>query len=419
MISLNLRINVGISVGYTVAKITDRQAKNIKPDDKPIPSGITGFVLLPGSVAGRGRWRLRYVSPTTKKRRDLSLGAYPDFTVAAALKEAQQARELIAQGIDPIDARQEADAIPTFEEAATERWKEVKTRFSSVKTANTWINSLRTHIFPHIGHRRVDTLKPRDFAAALQPLFNTHKDMSRKVQQRCNDVMGWAWAHEFTEGNPLDVVDKILVKPEVTVSHHAAIPWERVNAFVKGHLSKRPRSGAKACLLFVILTAARSNEARGATWEEIDFDNRIWTIPGARMKEDAIHRVPLSDAAISLLEEQKEYGLHPDLIFPSTYRKQLSDMGLLNVLRKAKAESDTPGRIATVHGFRSSFRNWAADNGYSSDIAERALAHTIGNKTQAAYERTDRLNARIAMMQDWADVVMTDRDNVTFIGHVA
>lgn len=396
-----------------MAKITDRQARNIKPESKAIRTGITGFTLIPTDRAGVGRWRLRYVSPTTGKRRDFSMGAYPDVGVATALGLASEARELIAQGIDPIDNRQASKEAPTFEQAAVRRWKEIKPRFKSEITVQNWISSMRRHVFPVIGNRKVDTLRPRDFAKVLQPLYDQYKDTNRKVHQHCDEVMRWAWAHEYIQANPLDAVEPLLVKRSVTTVHHPAMPWGDVWRFVQEHLSTKPITGAKACLLFLILTATRSGEARGARWAEIDFENRLWTIPAQRMKQDREHRIPLSDAAIALLKEQQEYGLHPELVFPSARAKtELSDMALLNILRKTKAQSDTQGRTATVHGFRSSFRNWAADNGYSTDIAERALAHSIGDQTRAAYERTDRLEARIAMMQAWADVVMTDRDNV-------
>lgn len=396
-----------------MAKITDRQARNIKPESKAIPTGVTGFALVPTSKAGVGRWRLRYVSPTTGKRRDYSMGSYPDVGVAVALKQAREARELIAEGLDPIEHRQSAQRIPTFEQAARTRWAEIKHRFKSEITVQNWLSSMEMHVFPHIGDRKVDTLRPRDFARVLQPLYDKYKDTNRKVHQRCDEVMKWAWAHELILGNPLDAVEPLLVKQETTTVHHPSMPWADVWRFIKEHLSGKHRTGAKACLLFLILTATRSGEARGARWSEIDFDNRIWVIPAERMKQTREHRIPLSDAAMALLLEQKEYGLHPELVFPSARAKtELSDMALLNILRKAKAKSDVKGRTATVHGFRSSFRNWAADNNYSTDVAERALAHSIGDQTRAAYERTDRLEARIAMMQAWADVIMTERDNV-------
>lgn len=416
MVSLNLCINVDIKCGVSImAKITDRRAQSIKPGDKAKPTGITGFTLLPTKTKGRGRWRLRYVSPVTQTRRDYSIGSYPDVSVAIALKAARDARDLIAIGKDPLEERKAINLVPTFKDAALRRWEEKKHTFKSDRTRTDWLKSLELHIFPGIGLRKVDTLKPVDFAKVLQPLYNSTTDMCRKVKERCNDIMGWCWAHEYTDGNPLSVVDKLLAKKEHVTQHHPAVPWSDVWEFVQKHLSKKPRTGAKACLLFLIFTATRSSEARGAKWDEIDFKNKLWTIPAERMKKSRPHRVPLSDAALALLGEQKEYSLHDDLIFPSAQGKHLSDMALLNILRKAKVPSDTPERLATVHGFRSSFRNWSADNGYSTDISERALAHAIGNAVQAAYERTDRLEARVDMMQAWADVVMADRSNVTVL----
>lgn len=384
--------------------ITDRQARAIKPGDKPKPTGITGLTLKPTQTKGRGKWVLRYVSPVTGKRRDMGIGSYPDVAVAKALKQGRKARELLAADVDPIMKKQAESAIPTFEQAARRRYEQLKPGFKSHRRAN-WIRGLEMYAFPHIGDMRVDALTPRHFAAMLRPIWLDKADMARRVKQRCHDVMASSYAQGHTQGNPLDVVARLLPKQTKPIRHYPAMPWRYVPAFVDEHL--RNAQDARAALLYLILTAARSEEVLGARWGEVELDAKLWTIPPERMKANNPHRVPLSEAAVALLREQIEGEPPADaLVFPSVRGKQLTDMALTMVLRKANAPSDVPGRTATAHGFRASFRNWAADHGYDEALAERALAHTIGNKVQAAYERTDRLEARIAMMEQWAGHVM-------------
>ncbi|WP_395029727.1 tyrosine-type recombinase/integrase [Alcaligenes aquatilis] len=395
-----------------MAKITDRQARTIRPDTSPITSGITGLTLQATPTTGRGKWNLRFVSPITGKRRDMGLGVYPDVGVADALASGEQARKLIAAGRDPIMERAAQHAIPTFEQAANDRWKVVAPSFRNTKHRTQWISSLQQHIFPSIGAIKVDTLTPQQFANALQPIWLDIPETAKRVKMRCADVMATCWAQGHIQANPLDVVTRLLPASTTPIGeqHQPAMPWRNVPSFVHTHLDAAPLLGARAALLFTILTAARSGEARGATWAEIDLSNRLWTAPAERMKAGRVHRVPLSTAALDLLRQQwvgETPPLPNELVFPALRRRdQLSDMALTSLLRKVKAPSDIPGRTATAHGFRSSFRDWAADHGYATELAERALAHVINNKVRAAYERTDRLEARRAMMEAWANHVM-------------
>lgn len=184
------------------------------------------------------------------------------------------------------------------------------------------------------------------------------------------------------------------------------MPWRQVPSFVNTHLAEHaPGDSTRAALLFLILTATRSGEVRGATWDEFDLHARVWSIPAGRMKANEPHRVPLSEKALALIKALKQGELHDILVFPSPREKVLSDMTLTALLRRVKAESDSPDRVATAHGFRSSFRDWASENGYARDLAERALAHTVANKVEAAYHRTDLLEQRRPLMEAWADHV--------------
>lgn len=388
-------------MGLSVGLITDRKAKSIRPGDKPFASGVTGLWLHAGSKPGYGRWIFRFVSPVTGNRRDMGMGPYPDVPVKSALERARIAREQMAQGIDPIDFRSNQKAVPTFEQAARKQWAVVSPSFRNPKHRAQWISSLEQHAFPAIGHMRVDKLTASHFADILNDLTQKVPETAKRVKMRCGVIMAACRANGLISANPLDDVSPLLSTRAGIVTHQPAMPWQMVPAFVKEHLAVL--SGAKAALLFTILTAARSGEVRGATWDEIDFDNRLWIVPAERMKVGVEHRVPLSKQAMAIISSQARLN---EFVFPASRGGQLSDMALTAILRKANAPSDAPGRVATVHGFRSSFRNWCADNGVDSDAAERALAHTISNRVRAAYERSDRLEARREVMQKWADFVL-------------
>ncbi|EFH4542948.1 tyrosine-type recombinase/integrase [Escherichia coli] len=397
-----------------MALLTDTKARHIKPNDKPIShGGVTGLTLHPSSTKGRGKWVLRYVSPVTQKRRNAGLGSYPEIGIAEAAKLAQTMREQLSAGDDPLELKKAETTkivIPTFEEAARKVHTELLPGWRNKKHARQWISTLEQHVFPAMGTVPLDAITPANVADVLRPSWMTIPETSGRVKQRIHKVMQWAWAHGFCSANPVDVVDHLLpqqVSASIRTEHQPAMPWKVIPLYIASRVYTEDRYNVtRGLLLFVILTACRSGEARAMEWCEIDFKRQIWTIPPGRMKGGVRHRVPLSQQAIGLLEQMR--GLHEMLVFPSP-RKQtvLSDMVLTSFLRKTKAISDTQGRFAVAHGFRSSFRDWCSEQRYPHDLAERALAHTIRNKSEAAYHRTDLLNERRPMMQAWADYVMS------------
>ncbi|MBI1891716.1 MAG: tyrosine-type recombinase/integrase [Burkholderiales bacterium] len=407
--------------------ITATQANAIKPNSKPIAHGVKGLYLHPTTSKGHGKWILRFTSPTTSKRRDMGLGSYPEISIADAGTLGRNARALIEVGKDPIEERNSerehkrlalAIATWTFEKAARQVHTELKPSWKNKKHSAQWISTLETYVFPTLGTKQLDTITPKDVAEVLRPIWLEKAETASRTKQRIHAVMAWAWAHGYVSGNPVDVIDRILPKqPEkrARTEHQPAMPWAIIPAFFKEVLRERPKSDStKSLLEFLILTASRSGEVRGMQWNEIDFVEKIWTIPANRMKAKRTHRVPLSDRAIEILEKQrKDLKLDSEsrnqdkplsgLVFPSPRRLMLSDMCITALLRRAKAESSTPERTATAHGFRSSFRDWASEHGYSHDLAERALAHSVKNLVEAAYHRTDLLEQRRPMMQAWAD----------------
>ncbi|EII4874562.1 tyrosine-type recombinase/integrase [Escherichia coli] len=397
-----------------MALLTDTKARHIKPNDKPIShGGVTGLTLHPSSTKGRGKWVLRYVSPVTQKRRNAGLGSYPEVGIAEAAKLAQTMREQLSAGDDPLELKKAETTkivIPTFEEAARKVHTELLPGWRNKKHARQWISTLEQHVFPAMGTVPLDAITPANVADVLRPSWMTIPETAGRVKQRIHKVMQWAWAHGFCSANPVDVVDHLLpqqVSASIRTEHQPAMPWKVIPLYIASRVYTEDRYNVtRGLLLFVILTACRSGEARAMEWCEIDFKRQIWTIPPGRMKGGVRHRVPLSTQALELLEQMR--GLHETLVFPSP-RKQtvLSDMVLTSFLRKTKAISDTQGRFAVAHGFRSSFRDWCSEQHYPHDLAERALAHTIRNKSEAVYHRTDLLNERRPMMQAWGDYVMS------------
>lgn len=397
--------------------LTDKQARALKPKDKPVFDGkVTGLLLAP--TTSGCKWTLRYTSPITGKRRDAGLGTYPETSIAEAREKAFAMRKLIDNGTDPIHQRERerqaaaaAAAALTFEAAARKVHEELKPGWKNAKHAAQWINTLETFVFPTLGKRKLEEITPRDCADALRPIWLSKRETATRTRQRMHLVLQWAWAHGLVASNPVSVVDHILPKQTGRPEHQPAMPWRDVPAFVQAHLSDlNPADSTRAALLFLILTATRSGEIRGAAWDEFDLTARVWTIPADRMKANQPHRVPLSANAFELIKKLQAQELHNTFVFPSPREKMLSDMSMTALLRRVKAESDTPGRCATAHGFRSSFRDWASEHGYARDLAERALAHTVANKVEAAYHRTDLLEQRRPMMEKWANHVLTCKE---------
>lgn len=393
-----------------MATLSDTKARNIKPDGPQLAhGGVTGLVLIPSKTKGRGKWVLRFVSPGTGKRRNAGLGSYPEIGIAEVGKQAMVMREQLAAGIDPLAVKNESTTkpdLPTFEEAAKNVHTELLPGWKNKKHGQQWINTLQEYAYPEIGALPLNEIQPRHIADVLRPIWLTKAETAGRVKQRLHAVFSWGWAHGHCSVNPVDVVNHLLPQQPgkaVRTEHQPAMPWREIPKFVVTHLHGAAHHDQTRPLLeLLILTVARSGEIRGMRWDEVDMKAAIWTIPAERMKAKVPHRVPLSVRAVEIIERQK--GMHEELVFPSPRDKVvLSDMVLTSFLRRVKPMSDSPGRVATAHGFRSSFRDWCSEHGYPRDLAERALAHAVSNKVEAAYHRTDLLDQRRPMMQAWAD----------------
>ncbi len=393
--------------------ITDAKARSLGPGGQAVAhGGVTGLTLIPSATRkGHGKWVLRFVSPVTGRRRNAGLGSYPQVGIAVAGKLAREMREQIAAGSDPLEIKAAEDSkpkMPTFREAAAQLHRELTPGWKNPKHVQQWLNTLTEYAFPTVGSLPIDQIQPRHIADVLRPIWLAKAETATRVKQRLHAVMAWGWAHGFNGANPVDVVTHLLpLQPGKAMrqEHQPAMPWATIPSFVKTELAGAGElEVTRNALLFLILNGSRSGEVRGMTWGEVNLRAKLWTIPAARMKAKVAHRVPLSLQAIALLKRQA--GQHDELVFPSVQaRAVMSDMTLTALLRRAKAPSETPGRVATVHGFRSSFRDWCSERGYARDLAERALAHTVKDKVEAAYHRTDLFEQRRPMMQAWADFV--------------
>ncbi|ARW47404.1 phage integrase central domain-containing protein [Acetobacter pasteurianus] len=366
-------------------------------------------------VSGGSRlWELRFKSPATRTRRQMSLGSAHVFTLAEAREKAATCRRMIANGLDPIIEREKEKAARklesgiTFKEVAEQFIQEKAPEWKDRKGVATWQGSLSLHVFPVFGSKAVRNVDTQDVLAALRPIWTKKTETADRLRGRIERILDYARAHGWREGeNPAlwrGHLSATLPTPSrlVQVQHLRAVKWQNIAA-VMATLRSSEGMGAKA-VRFVCLTAARSGEVRGCLWGEIDERARLWTIPAHRMKAKREHRVPLSDDACEVLSEVRL--LHKEsadeYVFPGHRAgKPLSDVALSKALHIA-AKCNSENEDVTVHGLRATFRNWTADtNACSGDVAELALAHVVKNKVEAAYRRTDLLEQRRSLMNAW------------------
>lgn len=338
------------------------------------------------------------------RRRDIGLGSAKKVSLAQARQRSAEVRSQVEAGIDPVLQRKKAEGIPTFREAAAAVYAENKKSWKNKKHRGQWLTSLQTYAFPKIGDVAVSDIESSHVRDVLIAIWLEKNETARRVRQRIGMVIDWAIAKNYrAHPLPMNAINKSLPKVRNRQNHLAALHYSKVAAFV-GKLRERESIGRLA-FEFLILTAARSGEVRGALWSEIDLTERTWTIPAERMKADVEHIVPLSDAALDVLKRaraHKEDG--NDLVFPGTrHGKPMSDMTLTKICRDAEVD-------AVPHGFRSSFRDWVSEEtDFDRDVAEMALAHTIANPVEAAYRRGKLLQKRRKLMNLWADYCAATR----------
>lgn len=374
---------------------------------------------------GSKSWVLRYA--VNKRAREMGLGSLVTFTLAEARDRATKYRQMVADGIDPIDDRKaalltrrmaEANII-TFDKAADKFIQANKSGWRNAKHEDQWRNTLKTYASPVIGDLSVALVTTAHVMRILEPIWTTKTETATRLRGRIEKVLDWAKVQGYRSGdNPAawrGHLSEALPKPSkvADAGHHAALPWLEIGAFMVA-LAAMPGLAARA-LEIIILCATRTSEALNAKWAEIDLDAGLWTIPKERMKSFREHRVPLSTSVIRILNDLPRVG---EFVFPGAKEgTSLSNMACLQLLKRMERPD------LTVHGFRSTFRDWVSEStAYPRDVAEMALAHTIEDKSEAAYRRGDLLEKRRAMMQDWANhcaLVRVNADVVAIRAKVA
>ncbi len=378
--------------------LTAKQIENLK---KPGRYSDGGGLHLFISKAGHKSWVLRIT--IDGHRRDIGLGGYPPVTLAQARKKASDHRAAVAEGRDPL-AEKHAPAMPTFREATHAVHEINRPRWRNSRHIESWVQVLERHAMPVLGNTPLDRIDRGAVLRVLTPIWTTHPETARRTRQRMRTIFRWGMAHGFMESNPAgEAIDGALPPMPKVKAHLRALPYQEVGSALETVESSQASISAKLCFRFLVLTAARSGEARGATWDEIDLEDRVWRIPPDRMKAGTGHRVPLSVQALDLLGEASILRDDSGLVFPSALRpgSPMSDMTLTKILR-----STGLAERATVHGFRSSFKNWTLEQTDTPwAVSEAALAHILGNSTEQAYARSDLFERRRLLMQMWADYV--------------
>ncbi|MEM7042749.1 MAG: site-specific integrase [Pseudomonadota bacterium] len=326
------------------------------------------------------------------------------MSLAEAREAALVMRKIAKAGGDPLAERRKArTVVPNFQEAAQKVHEEHAPAWKNAKHGQQWINTLRDYAFPIIGNRRVDQIDSADLLRVLSPIWLAKPETGRRVRQRVKTVLDCCRANHFRSGeNPIEGIAKALPKQPKKDGHHAALPYAEVAGFMRQLRDSNAGEIVKLAFEFTILTATRTGEVLSARWDEIDGD--VWTVPAERMKTGREHRVPLTSRCVEILQNAKLFSDECGYIFPGQSRgKSLSNMSFLMTLRRM-------GLKVTGHGFRSAFRDWAAEQtNYPRDVCEMALAHTIRDKTEAAYRRGDLFEKRRQLMDAWARYATADR----------
>jgi len=409
-------------------ELTALAVSKIKTEGRYAVGGVDGLYLC---VVGNSRsWVLRIAvgtrtngkGETVARRRDMGLGSYPEVPLAEARDNARELRKQIRNGIDPLEQKKrnkealriQQRQLKTFRDCAEVVIENKSRELKCIHNQAAWRTTLERYVLPALGERIVGTITRADVAAVLEPIWHTKHRTAKELRGRIEAIFDYAKAMEYREGeNPATwkgVLMPILGKVKRKVKQYPSLPYVEIGAFMSD-LRKRKGIPARA-LELIILTATRASETYEAVWDEFDLDSRIWTIPADRMKAEKEHRVPLSDEALKLLQslpriEGSRYIFHTPR---GGCVSHTSVFQLLRTMHKSRIEADGKGYIdpkqnciITTHGFRSTFRDWAAETtAYSWEVCEHALAHKLPDQVEAAYQRGDLLVKRTRLMADWA-----------------
>ncbi|MBM1690788.1 tyrosine-type recombinase/integrase [Sulfitobacter geojensis] len=354
--------------------------------------------------SGARRWIVRVVVKGQKNRKgaplrtDFGLGGADIVTLNQARERALEYRRMAKQGLNPrFNARQE---MPTFEEVAQQVHIDRMPTWKNAKHGAQWINTLRDYAFPKIGRMPIDSIDQPEVLMCLSPIWTEKHETARRLSQRIKIVLDVAKSKGFRSGeNPVTAIKDAQVLPKVKAKpkHHMAMRWKDVPRFYANLKTKNAMSAN--ALMFTCLTGSRTGEVLGLRWAELDFEDRLWVCPAERMKTGEEHRVPLTDEMLEIIEPLK--AMQSEFVFEGQKRNQpLSNMSMLMLLRRMQVEG------VTVHGFRSTFRDWAAEEASAPrEVAEKSLAHSVGSDVERAYARSDLLEKRRVLMRMWSQYV--------------
>ena len=408
-----------------VAKtLTDLVVRRLDKRGLHTVGGVKGLRLQITSTGARS-WILRVT--VARKVREIGLGSYPSVSLKAAREHASLLHESILRGEDPVAVKQNSAAklakeragMRTFDDVAALYIASAEAGWANKKSRQQWENTIATYVSPVIGRMFVSDIESSHVVRTLTPIWTTKTETASRLRGRIERILAFATTQGFRSGdNPARYrghLDNVLPSPEKlkNVQHHPALDYEDVGRFMTA--VRRVDSIAARGLEFLILTAARSGEVRGARWSEIDLKNKLWTIPGARMKAGKQHVIPLNDAALKNLQSLPRFeGV--DLVFPGFRQGVLSDATIGKVIKTLHlsdcnsgsgtgfVDKDSGGRVITCHGFRSTFRDWAAEQtAFPREVIEHCLAHQLKDKAEAAYQRKTSIPKREKLMQFWAD----------------
>ena len=386
--------------------LTVQFVRSVKPANtlKRYADGC-GLMLVVKPTGGKS-WIQRLV--VRGRRRDIGLGSLDRVSLAQARRKAFENRNVARDGGDPTK-QADVRTAPTFAEAAeaviamhAENWRD------GGKTEARWRATLANYAFPRLGRRLVSDITTADVLAVLthDGFWSTKRETARKVRQRISTIMDWAAAEGHRTDNPCHALKAALPKTGTRTQHRRALPYDAVSDAVICVRASAAFPTTKLAFELLVLTATRSGEVRQARVEEFDMDSKVWTIPADRTKTGRPHRVPLSDAALDVLLEARQYADGSRLVFPSARGLVMSDMTLSKLIKELGIE-------AVPHGFRSSFRMWAAERtNIPREVAEFALGHVVGDEAERAYQRSDLFDRRRGLMESWAAYLAAERADV-------
>ena len=345
---------------------------------------------------GSKRWVLRLT--VGKRRRDMGLGSAKLVALKKARELAILYKSQARSGLDPfIERKKELGAFVTFRSCAESVYRIVEPGLKNKRFAKSWLSSIEQHVYPHIGQLPVSQIRPAHILSVLTPIWNTKSETARKIKQRLTLIMKWSRAQGYYDGyDPVEIAEQALPKIKRIKEHFKAVDFNELPDLIKKIKKSELSIVTKYAMEFIILTAGRTTEVINAVWHEINLEKEIWTIPAIRMKNNKEHVVPLTIRMIEILKELKKHNKNSSYIFEISNNKPISN-NTMRIALKKRLKID-----ATIHGMRSSFKDWASEKtNFNNEVSEMALAHSITNKVEASYRRGNLLEKRRALMNQW------------------